>query len=44
MNLANQLKNAIEDHVQIMTKGTRRGGWPASNVLPSSVYRARGWF
>jgi hypothetical protein len=44
MHLANKVKSAIEDHVQIMTKGTRRGGWPASNVIPSSVYRARGWF
>lgn len=44
MSLANKLKMAIEDEIQIMTQDTRRGGWPASNILPSSVYFARGWF
>ncbi len=40
---AEAYKNAIENEVQKFTKGTRRGGWTSSNIIPSSVLRARGW-
>lgn len=40
---AETYKNAIENEVQKFTRGTRRGGWTSSNIIPSSVLRARGW-
>ena len=36
-------KKAIEDEVELFTKGTRRGGWTSSKVVPSSILRERGW-
>jgi hypothetical protein len=37
-------KKVIEDEVELFTRGTRRGGWASSHIIPSSILRARGWF
>jgi hypothetical protein len=36
-------KKAIEDEIQHRTRGTKRGGWNASHIVPSSLLETRKW-
>ncbi len=42
-DISQRCKLAIEDFIQANTIETKRGGWPASSVLPSSIPYSSGW-
>ncbi len=42
-DMAQTCKLAIEDSIQVKTVETKRGGWPASSVMPSSIPYSSGW-
>jgi len=40
---AESYKKAVEDEIQMQTRGTKRGGWNAAHIVPSSLLQSRGW-
>ena len=40
---AESYKKAVEDEIQLQTRGTKRGGWNAAHIVPSSLLQTRGW-